>query len=57
VFANSSDGMRTWTGAEVFELILSTYDRAKKRGERFIEMVKKKFDPLSEGEIHERGTS
>jgi hypothetical protein len=36
---------------------LSTYETAKKRGERFIEMVKKKFDPLSEGEIHDRETS
>jgi transposase len=52
-----SGGRRTWTGAEVFEVILSTYETAKKRGERFIEMLKKKFDPFSEGEIHERGTS
>ena len=52
-----SGGRRTWTGAEVFEVILSTYETAKKRGERFIEMVKKKFDPFPEGEIHNGGTS
>ena len=52
-----SGGRRTWTGAEVFEVILSTYETAKKRGERFIEMVRKKFDPLSEWEIHGVGTS
>lgn len=28
-----SGGRRTWTGAEVFEVILSTYETAKKRGE------------------------
>jgi transposase len=52
-----SGGRRTWTGAEVFEVILSTYETAKKRGERFIEILKKKFDPFSEGAIHERNTS
>lgn len=52
-----SGGRRTWTGAEVFEVLLSTYETAKKRGERFIEMVKKKFDPFSEGEIPDGGTS
>jgi len=36
---------------------LSTYETAKKRGERFIEMVRKKFDPLSEGEVRSMGTS
>jgi len=40
-----SGGRRTWTGAEVFEVILSTYETAKKRGDRFIEMVRAKFDP------------
>jgi hypothetical protein len=38
-------------------VLLSTYETAKKRGERFIEMVKKKFDPFSEGEIPDGGTS
>jgi transposase len=40
-----SGGRRTWTGAEVFKVILSTYETAKKRGDRFIEMVRAKFDP------------
>ena len=40
-----SGGRRTWAGAEVFEVILSTYETAKKRGDRFIEMVRAKFDP------------
>jgi transposase len=52
-----SGGRRTWTGAEVFEVILSTYETAKKRGARFIEMVWKKFDPLLEGEVRSMGTS
>jgi len=38
-------GRRTWAGAEVFEVILSNYETAKKRGNRFIEMVRAKFDP------------
>jgi len=29
----------------VFEVILSTYETAKKKGERFIEMTMAKFDP------------
>ncbi len=52
-----SGSRRTWTRAEVFEVILSTYETAKKRGERFIEMVKKKFDPFSEGVIPDVSTS
>ncbi len=40
-----SGGRLTWTGAEVFEVILSTYKTAKKRGDRFIEMVRAKFNP------------
>jgi len=40
-----SGGRRTWAGAEVFEVILSTYETAKKKGDRFIEMVGAKFDP------------
>lgn len=49
--------MFTWTGAEVFEVILSTYETAKKSGERFIEMVRKKFDPFSEEGVRDVGTS
>jgi transposase len=52
-----SGGRRTWTGAEVFEVILSTYETAKKRGDRFIEMVKAKFDPPSGVVGCEVGTS
>jgi len=40
-----SGGRRTWAGAGVFEVLLSTYETAKKRGDRFIEMVRAKFDP------------
>ncbi len=40
-----SGGRSTLTGAEVFEVILSTYETAKKHGGRFIEMVRAKFDP------------
>ena len=40
-----SGGRRTWTDAEVFEVILSTYETAKKHGDRFIAMVRAKFDP------------
>jgi len=40
-----SGGRRTWTGAEVFGVILSTYETAKKRGDRFIKMVRAKLDP------------
>jgi len=40
-----SGGRRTWTGAEVFETLLSVYETSKKRGDRFIEMAKAKFNP------------
>jgi len=46
-----SGGRRTWKGAEVFEVILSVYETSKKRGQRFMGMVKKKFDLYSENEI------
>lgn len=46
-----SGGRRTWKGAEVFEVILSVYETSKKRGQRFMGMVKKKFDLSSENEI------
>lgn len=39
-----SGGRRTWKGAEVFEVILSVYETSKKRGQRFMGMVKKKFE-------------
>src|SRR5665809_20442 len=46
-----SGGRRTWKGAEVFEVILSVYETSKKRGERFMGMVKKRFEQSSECEI------
>lgn len=39
-----SGGRRTWTGAEVFEVILSIYETSKIRGKRFMEMLKEKFE-------------
>jgi transposase len=52
-----SGGRRTWTGAEAFEVLLSTYETAKKRGDRFIAMVKAKFDPPAGGGGCELGAS
>ncbi len=40
-----SGGRRTWTGAEVLEILLSVYETSKKRSDRFIEMAKAKFNP------------
>ncbi len=39
-----SGGRRTWTGAEIFEVVLSVYETAKKRGQRFIGMLKNKLE-------------
>jgi transposase len=44
-FSKISGGRRTWAGAEVFEVLLSTYETAKKKGGRFIETLRVKFDP------------
>jgi transposase len=46
-----SGGRRTWKGAEVFEVILSVYETSKKRGQRFMGMIKKRFEKSSESEI------
>lgn len=46
-----SGGRRTWKGAEVFEVVLSVYETSKKRGQRFMEMIKKRFEHSSECEI------
>ncbi|MCL7476530.1 MAG: transposase, partial [ANME-2 cluster archaeon] len=46
-----SGGRRTWKGAEVFEVVLSVYETSKKRGERFMGMVKKRFEQSLESEI------
>lgn len=40
-----SGGRRTWTGAEVLEILLSVYETSKKRSDRFIELAKAKFNP------------
>ena len=43
-----SGGRRTWTGAEIFEVVLSVYETTKKRGQRFMGMLKNKLDiPIS----------
>jgi transposase len=46
-----SGGRRTWKGAEVFEVILSVYETSKKRGQRFMGMIKKRLGQSSESEI------
>lgn len=46
-----SGGRRTWTGAEVFEVILSIYETAKKRGQEFMEMIQKRLGQSSESEF------
>ena len=42
-----SGGRRTWECAEVFEVILSVYETSKKREQRFMGMIKKKFEQSS----------
>jgi transposase len=44
-----SGGRRTWTGAEIFEVVLSVYETTKKRGQRFMGMLKKKLEMPSSG--------
>lgn len=46
-----SGGRRTWNGAEIFEVILSIYETLKKRGEGFMELIKKRFEQPSESKI------
>lgn len=38
-----SGGRRTWKGAEIFQVLLSICETAKKNGENFIQLVEKKF--------------
>jgi len=38
-----SGGRRSWTGAEVYQVLLSVSETSKKRNENFIEVVKKKL--------------
>jgi transposase len=44
-----SGGRRTWTGAEVFEVILSVYETSKKNGQRFMKLLKKKLELSADG--------
>jgi transposase len=46
-----SGGRRTWKGVEAFEVILSVYETSKKRGQRFMGLVKKRFGQSSKSEI------
>jgi transposase len=39
-----SGGRRTCTGAEIFEVFLSVYETTKKRGQRFMRMLKNKLE-------------
>jgi transposase len=43
-----SGGRRTWKGAEIFQILLSISETAKKRGENFIQLIEKKFGIPSE---------
>jgi len=38
-----SGGRRTWTGATVFQVLLSISETAKKKGENFIQLLEKRF--------------
>ena len=53
---NVSGGRRTWTGAGIFQVLLSVYETTKKRGERFLEIAKTKFD-LPAGALYGIDTS
>jgi Transposase IS66 family. len=52
-----SGGRRTWTGAEIFEVILSVYETTKKRGERFMGMLKNKLEIPPNGKSLNTSTS
>jgi transposase len=52
-----SGGRRTWTGAEIFEVVLSVYETAKKRGQRFMGMLKKKLEMPPSGKSLNTSTS
>jgi transposase len=43
-----SGGRRTWKGAEIFQILLSISETAKKKGENFIQFIWKKFGIPSE---------
>ena len=52
-----SGGRRTWTGAEIFEVVLSVYETAKKRGQRFMGMLKNKLEIKPNGKSLNTSTS
>ena len=52
----SGDRM-TWTGTEVFEVILSIYETSKKRGQGFMEMIQKRLGQSSESEFQNDAAS
>lgn len=52
-----SGGRRTWTGAEILEVVLSVYETSKKRGQRFMEMLKKKLEIPTSGKSLNTSTS
>jgi len=52
-----SGGRRTWTGAEIFEVVLSVYETTKKRGQRFMGMLKKKLEIPPNGKSLNTSTS
>jgi transposase len=52
-----SGGRRTWTGAEIFEVVLSVYETTKKRGQRFMGMLKKKLEIPPSGKSLNTSTS
>jgi len=52
-----SGGRRTWTGAEIFEVVLSVYETTKKRGQRFMGMLKKKLEMPPSGKSINTSTS
>jgi transposase len=52
-----SGGRRTWGGAKIFQVLLSTYETTKKKGMNFIELAKKRLCTRSSNDIHESGVS
>jgi transposase len=52
-----SGGRRTWTGAQIFDVVLSVYETTKKRGQRFMGMLKKKLEMPPSGNSLNTSTS
>lgn len=57
LYRKISGGRRTWTGAEIFEVVLSVYETAKKRGQRFMGMLKNKLEIPPNGKSLKTSTS